>query len=131
MPVTTDVKIKQMAYVILYVKDIEKALPFYRDTLGLKVRVAEKGWAELETGNTTLALHNEEPGKSTTRGYGQPNICFAVDDVFATYEALKAKGVKFESEPKTVCEAPDKTGKSCDFHDPDGNFMSIFAYVKK
>lgn len=131
MPVKTDVKLNSLAYVILYVKDADKSLPFYRDTLGMKVKVAEKGWVELEAGQTTLALHTEDPSKKGTRGVGQPNICFGVEDIYATYEALKAKGVKIEKEPQVCCELPDKIGKAADFHDPDGNYLSVFGYVKK
>ncbi len=131
MPVKTDVKLNQLAYVIVYVKDTEKSVPFYRDTLGMKVKVAEKGWVELDAGQTTLALHGLEPGKTVTTGSGQPIICFSVEDIYGTYEALKAKGIKFEKEPHTVCEAEGEDGKSVDFKDPDGNQISIFGYVKK
>ena len=60
MSVKSPVKLSTLAYVILYVADTEKSLPFYRDILGLKVKSGDPGWVELETGATTLALHGEE-----------------------------------------------------------------------
>lgn len=130
MPVPTDVKISTLSYVILYVKDTAKTVPFYRDTLGLKVKVNEQGWVEFESGAVTLALHADEnlPAK---RAGGEPIVVFNVDDIQIAYEALKSKGVKFEKEPHVVCEAEGKSGKSADFVDPDGNRLSIFGYVKK
>jgi catechol 2,3-dioxygenase-like lactoylglutathione lyase family enzyme len=43
MAVTANVKPSTLSYVIIYVKDVQKSLAFYRDTLGLKVRVDEHG----------------------------------------------------------------------------------------
>jgi catechol 2,3-dioxygenase-like lactoylglutathione lyase family enzyme len=136
MPAATDVKINALSYVILYVKDTEKTKLFYRDTLGMKIKTDHPGWVELETGSTTLALHGEDkhnPAKQAPKQAesGQPIICFGVKDIYATYEALKAKGIKFTNEPQIVCEEGDQVGKSADFHDPDGNHLSIFGMVKK
>ncbi|HEY9789005.1 MAG TPA: VOC family protein [Candidatus Obscuribacterales bacterium] len=129
MPVSTNVKLKTLSYVILYVKDTAKAVTFYRDTLGLKVLHDSEGWVELETdGPTKVCLHGDPELKpnSTQRTC----VCFSVDDIQETYETLKAKGVKFVKEPHVVCEAEGKTGKSADFYDEDGNFLSVFGYTK-
>jgi lactoylglutathione lyase len=129
MAVSTDVKLTTMSYVILYVKDTAKAVPFYRDTLGFKVKMDEHGWVELETGSTTLALHGHEK-MPATRTDAEPIIVFNVENIQQAYEALKAKGIKFVSEPKVVCEVEGKIGKSADFKDLDGNSLSIFSYEK-
>ncbi len=132
MPVKNDVKLSTIGYIILYVADTEKALPFYRDILGLSEKFGEPGWREMETGGpTTLALHGcDKP--LTERGEGTPIVVFNVDDIQGAYEALKGRGVKFSGEPKQVCEAgPGKVGLSADFKDPDGNLLSIFGYVTK
>jgi catechol 2,3-dioxygenase-like lactoylglutathione lyase family enzyme len=128
MPVSTDVKLSTLSYVILYVKDTAKTVPFYRDTLGMKVKVDEQGWVELESGPVTLALHAE--ANLPAKREGQPIVVFNVENIQQAYESLKAKGVKFEKEPHVVCEAEGKSGKSADFVDPDGNRLSIFGYEK-
>jgi catechol 2,3-dioxygenase-like lactoylglutathione lyase family enzyme len=131
MALSTDVKISTLSYVILYVKDTKQSVAFYRDTLGLKVKVDEHGWVELETGSVTLALHGHE-SMPATRPEGEPIVVFNVDNIQQAYEGLKAKGVKFTDAPKQVCEGEaDKVGKSADFKDPDGNRLSIFGYEKK
>lgn len=128
MAVKSDVRLDTISYVIVYVRDTEKALPFYRDTLGMKVKSAEPGWVELETKGTTLALHGMEPGKQHPgHKEGQPIVVFSVEKIHESIEALKTRGVKIEGAPKQVCEAGDHVGMSVEFHDPDGNLYSLFG----
>jgi len=49
----------QLRYVIKFVADMDKAVKFHRDVLGLKVKFESPGWSEFATGETTLALHPE------------------------------------------------------------------------
>lgn len=130
MPTSTGLKISQLSYVILYVRNTDAAAKFYNEKLGLKIKVQSPGWVELETGSTTLALHetNEPPTKGTP---GSPYMVFNVDNIHNAYEALKKDGIKFDGEPKQVCEEGDTLGLSADFHDPDGNRLSIFSMVPK
>jgi len=131
MPVKTNVQIKALGYVIVYVKDAKKALPFYKDTLGMKVKSDDGGWVELELGQTTLALHEDKEFKPVTTEK-QVLPVFYVEDFFGTYESLKEGGVKFLHDPVQVCEAgPNKAGMSAEFKDSDGNFLSIFGIVTK
>ncbi len=128
MATKTQVSLGTISYVILYVRNTEEALKFYRDTLGLQVKMHEDGWVELDTGSTTLALHHDEhAGKERTGS--QPVVVFSVEDIYGAYETLKNRGVKFAREPQTVCETGDHIGKSADFTDPEGNQLSIFGMV--
>src|ERR1700693_594166 len=47
----------QFRYVIKFVADMNKAVRFYRDMLGLPLKFESPGWSEFITGETTLALH--------------------------------------------------------------------------
>ena len=51
---------------IKFVADMDKAVKFHRDMLGLKVKFESPGWSEFVTGETTLALHpaSEKPERS-------------------------------------------------------------------
>ena len=44
----------QFKYVIKFVADINNAVKFYRDTLGLQLKFESPGWSEFVTGETTL-----------------------------------------------------------------------------
>lgn len=129
MAVKSDVKLKTLSYIMVYTKDTKKSLPFYRDTLGMKLRVEDEGWVEFDTGSVTFALHQSDELK--TAPVLAPVPVFEVENIQEAYESLKAKGVKFECEPHVVCEAEGKLGKCAEFKDPDGNQLSIFGYTTK
>ncbi|HKP70793.1 MAG TPA: VOC family protein, partial [Pyrinomonadaceae bacterium] len=83
----------KLNYVIKYVADMNTAVAFYRDTLGLELRFQSPDWSEFSTGETTLALHaanDEHPA-------GTASIGFRVDDIDAFYNG--DKGIEFKSAP--------------------------------
>ena len=47
----------RLRYAIRFVADMEKAVKFYHDVLGLEVKFESPGWSEFVTGETTLELH--------------------------------------------------------------------------
>ncbi len=129
MPTSTGLKLSNMSYVIIYVTDTEKALSFYRDKLGMSVKVNHPGWVELDTGATTLALHGTDKVSEPTDRHAC--LVFNVDDVDAAARELKERGITLKEEPRQVCEEGDHVGMSADFTDPDGNLLSVFALVPK
>lgn len=125
--VKTNLKVSSIAYVILFVKDTKKAVEFYRDTLGAKIKSEEEGWVELDMGNTTLALHGEDKHKQNKQaGSGSATVVFYSENINATHDTLKSAGVKVMG-PETVCETPDHIGRSISFEDNDGNKLSFFS----
>ena len=46
----------KLSYVIKFVANMDRAVSFYRDTLGLALKFQSPGWSEFLTGETTLAL---------------------------------------------------------------------------
>ena len=46
----------ELRYAIRYVADMDKAVAFHRDTLGLTLKFASPFWSEFDTGETVLAL---------------------------------------------------------------------------
>ena len=86
----------QFRYVIKFVADMDKAVKFYRDVLGLKVKFESAGWSEFVTGDTTLALHPA----SDKNPAGKVELGFTVTDVEAFYRDMSAKGVLFSMPPK-------------------------------
>ena len=130
MSVKEGVRLSTLSYVILYVPNAKEALSFYRDILGLTVKFDEEGWIEFESGATTVALHSEQE-PDANKGKETTTLVFTVDDIEKAYEELKSKGIKFDKEPKQVCETPDHVGLSADFYDPYGNSLSIFSMVPR
>jgi catechol 2,3-dioxygenase-like lactoylglutathione lyase family enzyme len=67
----------QFRYAIKFVADMDKAVKFYRDVAGLKVKFESPGWSEFVTGETTLALHPA----SDKNPAGKVELGFTVADV--------------------------------------------------
>lgn len=42
---------------LLYVQDMSRAVQFYRDVLGLTVRMESPGWSEVARGDALIGLH--------------------------------------------------------------------------
>lgn len=107
----------QLKYVIKFVADIEKAVKFYRDVLGLKLKFESPGWSEFATGETTLALHpasNKNPA-------GKVELGFTVLDLETFYQEMSAKGVVFSMPPKKQ----DFGGMLAQFVDFEGAHCSV------
>ncbi len=102
--------IKKVNHVAIAVSDIEGALSFWRDGLGLKVDHVEDvpsqkatvafipvGESEVELVKPTA----EDTGVArflAERGGGMHHLCLEVDDIGATLADLKAKGVRLINE---------------------------------
>ncbi len=88
----------ELAYAIKYVGDMEKAVAFHRDVLGLKLKCQSPVWSEFFTGSTTLALH----GASETHPAGSVQLGFSSDDLPALYAGRDTTGIIFTDPPRNV-----------------------------
>ena len=106
--------IKRIDHIAIVVEDIQAALGFWRDTLGLDlshladVPEQQATIAFLPTGDSQVELVQPTTTDSglarylTKRGPGIHHICFEVDDIVQTLAGLKARGVRLIDEtPKT------------------------------
>lgn len=76
--------------------DIDRAIAFYRDTLGLEMYkyYEEVKWAEFNAGNATLAINDPTAFDPNAKAQsGGAAVAFGVDDVESTMRELAAKGV--------------------------------------
>jgi len=110
-----------LKFVGLAVKDQDKALKFWTEIMGFKVRTDQpmgpgQRWIELGIGNSQTMLVLFTPEGQEDRVGSFFNGSFACDDVEATYRQLSAKGVKFVQPPKK-----EDWGTSALFEDWEGN----------
>ena len=112
--------IKGVSTVWLPVNDMQKALAFYSDTLGLSVEERDGDWAEVTANELKIGLNarrSETPG-----GEGGAVIAFSPDgSMDDAVEALKGKGVEFAG---GITDHP--WGRIAAFHDPDGNVLELY-----
>jgi len=67
----------KLNYVIKFVADMDRAVKFHRDVLGLPLKFESPGWSEFVTGETTLALHPA----SAKNPAGAVELGFTVADI--------------------------------------------------
>lgn len=109
-----------IATVWLPVTDLDRAVGFYRDALGLDVAEQQSEWAELKADGLTIGLNARS--EETPSGDGGAVVAFRVDDdIEAAAGQLRDKGVDLAGE---VSEHP--WGKVVTFADPDGNDLQLY-----
>lgn len=111
--------IKRVNWLEIKVTDIKKAINFYRDVLGLKIKNEWPNYAIFDLAGT-LVLAIMTGGKKGQKE-GAPNVYMAVDNVDEEYEKLKAKGVNFVEPPKKQYWG----GYATLFADPDENLFYL------
>lgn len=100
----------KLDHIAIVVKDTEKALEFYRDTLGLPLILSE----EIPTGNVRLThldmgnlhlqlvepLTEDHPLQDHLKQHGEGlhHLCFETDNVSKTLQALPERGLKAKSD---------------------------------
>ena len=116
---------RKVGAVILLVSDMERSIRFYRDTLGIPIKIKSKAWTEFFNKDTVLALHPAKKKSKMKTGSGML-VGFEVSDLDSTVKKLKEKKVKFFKKPK---EEP--FGKHAIIEDPDGHLVSIAEIKEK
>ena len=108
--------------IMLGVTDVDASVAFYTERLGFALRGRFEAFAFVDAGGTTIAL-------SGTLARARPpvaapvEIVLAVDRVGDAYNALRARGVVFVGEPRSI----DGTNHVANFSDPDGHVLSLYG----
>ncbi len=100
-----------MSRILIFTADMERMTAFYRDVLGLKLRIDIKGYKEFDAGGCNIALHNG----SSLPGRRAPKLVFPAKDVAALRTELVGRGAKMGK----VMSGRGLT--RCEGKDPDGN----------
>jgi len=126
MTTATEQLITGVDFVGIPTHDLEKAVAFYGETLGLhrSVYMPERNFAEFETGNLTLNIMDAEKMGLQHIAFCNP-LALHVDDVSATRTTLESRGVRFVGETfdTGVCHMAF-------FSDPDGNALMLHHRYK-
>jgi predicted enzyme related to lactoylglutathione lyase len=107
----------KLSYVIKFVADMDRAVKFYRDVLGLQLTFESPGWSEFVTGETRLALHPA----SAKNPAGAVELGFTVPDIQKFHQDMVAKGVQFTMPPTKQ----DFGGLLAQFMDSEGGHCSV------
>ena len=107
------------------VTDLDRAIPFYRDTLGLPfLFTAPPKMSFFQAGSVRLLV-----GVPEGRAERGSAIYFKVDDIKGVYDTLKRRGALMGAEPHVVHRTPTMELWLCEFQDPDGNALVLMSEV--
>lgn len=115
--------LNQIGQIAIPVSDLERAVAFYRDVLGMRFLFqAPPGLAFFDCGGVRLML--DVPAKEQS-GEHASIIYYKVDHLPSAVEVLKSRGVRFEQESELVAQMPDHELWMTFLKDPDKNMIGV------
>jgi methylmalonyl-CoA/ethylmalonyl-CoA epimerase len=118
----------RIGQIAVVVQDLDRAVAFYRDTLGLKFLFqAPPKLAFFDCGGVRLMLDVPEEEEFK---HPASILYYKVDDIQATWAALRDKGVEFRDEPHMVARMPDHELWMTFFRDTEGNTLALMSEVR-
>jgi methylmalonyl-CoA/ethylmalonyl-CoA epimerase len=118
----------QIGQIAVPVSDIDRAIAFYRDILGMRFLFqAPPGLGFFDCAGVRLML--DAPAKAQAENCSSV-IYYKVPDLQAAFETLSARGVLFEAKPHLIARLPDHELWMAFFRDPDGNLLALMSEVR-
>ncbi len=122
---TSEIGLNEIGQIAITIGDLDKAVAFYRDVLGLKhLFSAPPGLAFFAVGSVRLML--SRPEKEDSERFSSV-IYFKVPEIEKTHDALASRGVTFEAAPHRVAKMPDHELWMAFFRDPDRNLLALMC----
>ncbi len=121
--VNTDPKPVGIGQIAVTVSDVNAALAFYRDVLGLDFLFnAGPNLAFLTAGGVRIMLTTPQGAGSVG---GNSTLYFKVTEIEATHAAVVARGATNERAPQLTAKMPDHELWIGFVRDPDGNLVGL------
>jgi methylmalonyl-CoA/ethylmalonyl-CoA epimerase len=118
-------KLNELGQIAITISDLDKAVAFYRDALGLThLFSAPPGLAFFGVGHIRLML--SRPEKPEGEKFGAA-LYFKVEDIEVAHRILKEREVRFETEPHFVAKMPTHDLWMAFFRDPDRNLLALMC----
>ncbi len=118
-----DSLVSDIAQIAITVSDVDKALAFYRDTLGLAFLFSPSPTlAFLQAGPVRLMLST--PQGAGTVG-GNSILYFKVTDIEVVFAAVVERGATADRAPQLAARMPDHELWIGFVRDPDGNLVGL------
>lgn len=121
-PVATNTPFEysQNMVISIGVSDLDRAIEWYKDALGLELvyKLEQYGWCEMSTAtkHVTIGLGQNEDLKT-----GGATPTFGVADIDAARKHLESKDVRFDGDTYEI----EGMVKLATFYDPDGNSFML------
>jgi methylmalonyl-CoA/ethylmalonyl-CoA epimerase len=118
--------VSAIGQIALTISDLQRAIGFYRDTLGLRFLFETGGMAFFDCGGVRLMLSKAETPASTYSSI----LYYKTDDIYKASDQLRAKGVAFEAEARMIAKMPDHELWMAFFRDSEGNLVGLMSEVR-
>jgi methylmalonyl-CoA/ethylmalonyl-CoA epimerase len=114
----------EIGQIAINVKDLDRAVQFYSEKLGLKHLFTAGTLAFFSCGKVRLMLSRPEKAE-----FDHPSsiIYYRVQKSSETYERLCARGIQFEGKPHLVARLPDHDLWMGFFRDSEDNMLAIMS----
>jgi predicted enzyme related to lactoylglutathione lyase len=117
--------LSRLGQISMTARDLDRAVRFYRDTLGLPfLFTAPPQMAFFDCGGVRLLL-----GVPEEQAVDHPGsiLYFAVENIQQMHETLASRGVAFRQEPHLVARLPDREVWIAFFDDTEGNTLALIS----
>jgi methylmalonyl-CoA/ethylmalonyl-CoA epimerase len=120
--------LSQIGQIAVPVSDIERAILFYRDILGMRfLFLAPPGLAFFDLSGIRLMLDGPAKARAGTSSV----IYYKVQDLQSAFTTLSKRGVRFEAKPHLIAKMPDHDLWMAFLRDPDKNLIALMSEVKR
>lgn len=120
--------LSRIGQISIRVHDLDRAVIFYRDALGMQFLFEAPGMAFFQCGAVRILL-----GAAEQPEFDHPAsiLYFNVDDIHSAYKTLTARGVEFRGEPHVVHRAQDHDLWMAFFHDSEDSTLALMAEMPR
>jgi methylmalonyl-CoA/ethylmalonyl-CoA epimerase len=125
-PKIAHASISNIGQIALTVKELRRAVGFYRDMLGLEYLFEVSNMAFFNCGGTRIMLTAAESRDSTYNSI----LYYKTDDIHSACVSLKARGAQFEAEPRMIAQMPDHELWMAFLRDSEGNLLALMSEVR-
>ena len=120
------IHLKEIGQIAIIVKELDRAIRFYRDVLGMPFLFQVPGMAFFQCGSVRLML-----GLPEREAFDHPAsiIYYRVADIQSVTKILEAREVVIEGPPRLVHKTDTNELWLAFFRDPDGNPLALMDEV--
>lgn len=126
-PADSNFGLAQIGQIGLTVTNLDRAIDFYRDTLGMRFLFRVPNLAFFDCAGIRLMLGLPEANGEVFH----PILYFRVDDIQKAAETLANRGITFEAKPALVAKLEKHDLWLAAFCDPDRNVIELMSEVPR
>jgi methylmalonyl-CoA/ethylmalonyl-CoA epimerase len=124
----TAFQITKIGQIAIPVTNLERAVSFYRDMLGLTFLFQVPNLAFFQCGEVRLML---SPPEGDGQGLPGSVIYYQVPDLQAAYQALREREADFIDEPHLIAKMEDHDLWMVFLRDSEGNMVGLMSEVRR